>query len=427
MDDSHNTDVEESAWTQADELESEDNGGKSAEETVERILHLLHRYWQKRKLAFGIIAAGIVLSVAYSLMLPNYYLSTTTLMPQDNASPYSSMLGAISGSGAASLGSDALGLSTPGELLTSILESRTARNEMVEKFDLVNYYHLPVGEAARKYLTAVTKIDEDRKTGIITIAVTDKSPDFACKLAQGYVDELNHILTKNSTSSARRERMFLEERVKDVKRDLDESSMALSQFSTKNKAMDLTAQARAMIEASLRIQALLAESESQLAALKETYASDNYRVKAMEARNAELLRQFNSMGGTSRTSAPSAGGNIPFPSVGDFPGLGLTYFDLERKVRVDEALWEALTKQYEMARVQEAKEIPTIRVLDAANVPLQKAGPRRSLIVLAVTFISFLLSLLVVFGSIFWEEMEQEALPKKLYARFFSKKLVPQQ
>jgi uncharacterized protein involved in exopolysaccharide biosynthesis len=427
MDESRNADVETADWGETQEPESAEENGKTGEEIVETMLRLLHRYWKKRRLALSIVAAGCAISIAYSLMLRNYYVSTTSLMPQDNSSPYSSMLGMLSGSGAAaSLGSEALGLSTPGELQTSILESRTVRDAMIQKYDLMHYYNVRLAEDARWNLSSATKIEQDRKSGIITISVTDKSPEFACKLAQGYVTELNSVLTLNSTSAARRERVFLEERLKSVKRDLDDSSIALSQFSTKNKAVDIPSQARVMLEASFRLKSMLAEGESQLAALKQTYSEDNYRVKAAEARNAELQRQYNALGDVTKTAGTGTQANTTYPSVGDLPKLGLTYFDLERTLRVDEAIWETLTKQYEMARVQEAKEIPSITVLDVANIPVHKSGPRRTIIVLAITFFSFVLSCLVIFALTSWEEMDEEALPKKLHARLFRKTQVSQ-
>jgi uncharacterized protein involved in exopolysaccharide biosynthesis len=285
---------------------------------------------------------------------------------------------------------------------------------MIGKYDLVRHYRAHGTEAAQRALAGSTSIDQDRKSGIITISVTDMDPQFACKLADGYVTQLNRVMTENSTSAARRERIFLEERLKDVKSDLDDSSRALSQFSTKSKAIDIPAQARSMMDASLRLQSMLAEGESQLAGLRQTYSEDNYRVKALEARNAELQRQLNSLGAVSKPSSSISNSDGPYPSVGDLPKLGLTYYDLERKVRVDEAVWETLSKQYEMARVQEAKEIPTIRVLDEANVPASKSGPRRSMIVLAVTFLSFLLSCLVVFVVGTWESLAEDSTPKRL-------------
>jgi capsule polysaccharide export protein KpsE/RkpR len=270
---------------------------------------------------------------------------------------------------------------------------------------------------ARKSLEGNTKVAQDRKSGIISISVTDVNPLLASNIAQGYVVELNRVVTDNSTSSARRERIFLEGRVKDVKQQLDDSAKALSQFSTKSGAIDIVSQEKSMVEAGLRLQGELAEGRSQLAALRQTYSEDNPRVRAAEARNAELQQQTDELGG--RHPLPDSKADASksaYPSADELPALGLTYFDLERKMRVDESLWEALTKQYEMARVEEAEQIPTLRVLDAANIPERKSGPSRRLIVLTGALLSLLAALIAVFALNFWREMDPEEEPKKLIA-----------
>jgi uncharacterized protein involved in exopolysaccharide biosynthesis len=94
--------------------------------------------------------------------------------------------------------------------------------------------------------------------------------------------------------------------------------------------------------------------------------------------------------------------------------LGVTYYDLERKMMVQEAIWEALTKQYESAKVEEVKSMPTVRVLDAANVPKFKTSPVRSMIMLVGTLVSFIIACLLVAGLKLWEQMDPESEPKKL-------------
>jgi uncharacterized protein involved in exopolysaccharide biosynthesis len=418
MDDPRNSDVESAIWTQEDASEPTEIAEDAEGDIGEKIRQFLWLYWKKRILACCIIVAGAVLSIAYSLSLPNIFTSTTSLMPQDNSSPYSSMLEMVSGSSAAaSIGSEALGIGTPSELQVSILESRTVRDSLVAQFGLMKRYDAHVIEDARKALAANTRIEQDRKSGIITISISDTNAEFASKLAQGYVTELNRILTDNSTSAARRERIFLEGRLKEVKHDLDDSSVALSKFATKSKAIDIPSQARSMVEASLRLKGLLAEGESQLAGLRETYSEDNYRVKSLEARNAELQRQLNAMGGGSAESVAASGSKSVYLTAGELPTLGVTFGDLDRRLRVDEALWEVLTRQYETARVQEAKEIPTIQVLDPPNIPSRKSAPRRSAIVSAATFFSFLLSCVWVFLLSRWQELDENSGPKIILAR----------
>ncbi len=210
-------------------------------------------------------------------------------------------------------------------------------------------------------------------------------------------------------------RIFLEGRVKEIKQDLDESARALSQFSTKTNAIDVASQAKSMMDAESKLESELIEGRGQLAALRQTYSEDNNLVKAAEARNAELQREINATGGTpDRNGSPAAAGGSVFPTVGELPALGLTYYDLERKVTVDEALWEALTKEYETAKFEEAREIPTFHVLDAAKVPRMKSGPNRKLIILIGTLISFVLACLLVLVLNHWEQMDPDAEPKKL-------------
>lgn len=427
MDDSQIVTTGSEVWTQAEASEPAGNE-EAGEDLIVKIMRFIHMCWMRRRMVLSIVGAGILISLIYALLQSNVYTSTTSLMPPDNSSPYSAMLSMLSSSSsAASLGSEALGLNTPGELFVSILESRNVQDAVIARFDLVRYYKVHLVADARIVLASSTSIVQDRKSGIITIGVTDASPQLACKLAQGYVEELNRVVIDDSTSAARRERIFLEERVRGVKQDLDASSKALSQFSTKNKTIDISSQAKSMVDAGLKLQAELIDGRGQLAALRQTYSEDNYRVKAIEARNAELQRQLDAMGAAPKAAgAASDTGRSDYPSAGELPGLGLTYYDLERKVRVDEALWEALTKQYEMAKVEEAKQIPTVRVLDVANVPSRKSAPHRSIIVIIGTMLSFVIACLAVLVLSQWEEMDAEVEPKKTLTGALKALLSPQ-
>lgn len=288
-------------------------------------------------------------------------------------------------------------------------------DSLVTRFDLAHYYNAKREIDARKSLGADTKVSQDRKNGLITVSVTLKNPELAANIARAYVGELNRVLTENSTSAARRERIFLEGRLKEVKQQLDESSQALSQFSSKSGAIDVPAQARSMVDAGLRLQADLVAGRSQLAGLRQTYAEDNPRVRAVEARNAELQRQLDEMGGFGQQSGSGHDGQeSAYPSVSQLPALGTTFYDLERSVKVQEAVWEALTKQYEMAKVEEAAQTPSARVLDVADVPEEKSGPHRRFIVMVGALLSFLVACVTVVAQTVWEKMDPQEEPKKL-------------
>jgi uncharacterized protein involved in exopolysaccharide biosynthesis len=358
----------------------------------------------------------MVIALLDALSKPSIYTSSTTLMPPDNSSSYSGLMSMLTSSSAsAALGSEALGLNDKGDLFISILGSRNVVDSMIARFDLAHYYKESFLEDTRQDLVSNTKIEQDRKSGIITINVSATNPVLAASLAQGYVLELNRVITESNTSGAHRERVFLEGRLKEVKQQLDDSSSALSQFSTKSGAIDVPAQAKSMMDAGLRIQAELIDGRSRLAALRQVYSENNPRVRAAEARDAELQRQIDAMGGLhKKASANSDDSTSAYPTVDQLPALGLTYYDLERKVKVDEELWENLTKQYEVAKVQEAEEIPSIQVLDSANVPLRHSGPNRRLIMLIGALLSLLVALISVVTVTIWSEMDAQDEPKRL-------------
>ena len=402
-------------WTEEEYAGSARAAGAGGDMSLQ-IVGFLWSCWVKKWMVFGILAAGILLSVLYALSLPNMYTSTTTLMPPDNSSSNSNLMGLLTAAGSVASVGSAVGLKTPGAVFAGILESRTVQDGLIARLDLARYFKTQNMELARQQLAASTRIDDSVKTGIITIGVTSRDPVMAAKIAQGYVVELNGVVTNNSTSAAHRERVFLEGRLKEIERDLDDSSKVLSSFSAQHKTIDIVSQGRAMVESGLRLEDQMVIARSELAALEQTYSGDNVRVRAAHARIAELQRQMDKQMGSSGVPAPAAR-DSGYPSVSQLPALGVTYADLERKVRVDQELWEALTRQYESARVQEEKEIPTVRVLDVANVPLQKSAPARTSIVELGAFLSFVAAIVAVFTSSAWEELDDRNPWKQLVAQ----------
>jgi capsule polysaccharide export protein KpsE/RkpR len=224
---------------------------------------------------------------------------------------------------------------------------------------------------------------------------------------------MNRRLAELNTSAAHRERVFLEERLKSVKLELDDAARQFSQFASKNVTLDVPAQGKAMVEAAAQLQGEMIAAESQARGLEQIYTANNVRVRAARARVDELKRQLGELRGKTPGTQP-AGSNQGFPSIRELPVLGVTYSDLYRRVKVEEAVFEALTKQYEMARVEEAKELPSVRLMDAPVVPERKAGPSRRLIVYLGTVISLFLGSVWVLGAALWQGTDQNILWKKL-------------
>lgn len=362
--------------------------------------------WLRRRWLAKVIGAGVLIAIAIALLIPNKYTSTAQLMPPDSqALSSTSMLSALTGAGAIapSLAGGLINGRTPAGTFIGILNSETAQDDLINRFDLRRVYHRKLYIDTRKILAERTSINEDKKSGIITIAVMDRDRYRARDLAEAYVEELDKLVNKESTSSARRERIFLEERIKSVKSDLDASSRELSNFSSRNATLDLQKQGEATVEAAGKLQGELIAAQSELSGLKAQYTDDNMRVKEARGRVDELERQLRKMSGVGdSTSGADLKADQLFPSVRQLPLLGFTYYDLFRQVAMQETLYETLTKQFELARVQEAKEIPPVKVLDEPDVPEKKSFPPR----LAIVALGFLLSALAgitwILGSVLW-------------------------
>jgi uncharacterized protein involved in exopolysaccharide biosynthesis len=403
---------------------SEESVSSTEEETVLPWLRLL---WSRRRLLAKTAAVGFLVGTLLAFILPKSYVATTELMPPDNQSSSAmTMLAAFAtktGSAGGALGGvagDLLGLKTSGALFVGILRSRTVEDRLVERFDLKKVYKEKLGEDARSKLEDNTSISEDRKSGIISIKVSDHDPKRAAAIAQTYVEELDRLVAIVSTSSARRERIFLEDRLKTVKQELDRSSKEFSQFSSKNTAIDIKEQGKAMVESAAILMGQLIAAESEMKGLEQIYTSNNVRVRSVQARITELRAQLEKMGGKGESSTEVTNASTStdsfYPSIRKLPLLGVKYADLYRQTRIQEVVFETLTQEYELAKVQEAKEIPSVKVLDNAKIPEKKSFPPR----LAIIFLSVFLALLGGTVFSFWDERWQSLdakNPNKLFAQ----------
>lgn len=328
------------------------------------------------------------------------------------------MLSAMSGQvGAGALGgiaAELLGVKNSGDLFAGILSSQTVQDRLINQFDLQKLYHEPKIEDAEKHLARQTEIEIDRKSGIISIVVTDHDPKRSAAIAQAYVVELNRLVAEVSTSSARRERIFLEDRLKQVRADLDTAAKNFSDFASKNTAIDIPAQGKAMVEAAASLQGQLIAAESEIRGLQEIYSTNNVRVRAAEARVKELQRKLNELGeGTQDGGNPD---NSLYPSIKKLPLLGVTYADLYRETKIQETVYELLTEQYELAKIQEAKEIPTVKVLDPAIVPTKKSFPPRKVIVMLGTVLGVIFAAMCIACKNYWYAIDTTD-PYKAFAR----------
>jgi uncharacterized protein involved in exopolysaccharide biosynthesis len=388
--------------------------------------------WKHRRRLARVTAISLLASLAISFAIPKQYKSTTSIMPPDQQGSSTMLLAALAGhsGGLGALGSLASGLlggRTSTDLFIDLLHSGTISSHLIDRFDLQHVYHKRYRIDTAKHLARCTKITEDKKSGVITIAVEDRSRVRARDLAQAYLDELNKLVTKTNTSAAYRERVFIEKRLNAVRANLEEAELQLSQFSSRSSAIDIKEQTRAMVDAGARVQAELLVEQSGLQSLRQIYGDGNVRVREIEARIASLRGELVKMTGSSApltaeeihdgrsTSGEGDDKGELYPPLRQLPRLAVPYADLYRRVKVQEAVFELLTQQYEMARIEEAKDVPVVSVIDPPGIPEKKSFPPRLLLTLLLTFLSFATASALILIRDHWAKVDPGD-PRKMLA-----------
>ena len=365
------------------EMPDVDIEGASVEPEMLAIARLL---WPKRRFIAKGALAGLLFFLAVALVRPNKYESTVQLMPPDSSSisGSSSMMGmamnAMSGGqmgggstsaagGFAGTIGDLLGVQKPGALFIGILSSQTISDRIIDRFDLRKVYSRKTYLAARKKLLSRVDFQEDKKSGIISIVVTDHDRQRATAMAQAYIDELNTLLSQVNDSAASKEKQFLGERLVGLNAELVSTEKELSQFSSKNATLDPQDQGKAMLDAAAALQGQLIAAKSELSGLEQIYTSENVRVRSLRAHVAQLEQELNNFSGKDYTGSTKLDPNSLYPSLRQLPVLGQQYIDLYRRAKIDETVFEMLTEAYESARVEEARDTPSVKVLDAPRLP----------------------------------------------------------
>lgn len=364
------------------------------------LLELLNVVVRRKNFIIKVCVAVIVLSVVYSLTLPNIYTASAKILPpqKESGGGLSALLGQAGA--LAGLAGGSLGLGGSSDLYVGILKSRSVADAIIKKLDLAKEFETRTPDETRKALESVVKVQAG-KDGIIAITADSKDPRKAAQLANAFVEEVGRRSVELNLSKAGTERVFLEKRLDVVKGDLKKAEDTLKTFQERNKAFKVDAQATATIEGVAKLKAEIVAKEVQLASLKSYQTEENPEVRAVEAALGKLRGQMGAMTGGGR----SGDGLLPAGSV---PSLGLEYVRLMREVKTQEAIFEQLTKQYEIAKLSEAKDSSSLQVLDEAVAPQKKSKPKRALIVMLATVTAFFVSIFAVFIQEYFAKMGDE-------------------
>jgi tyrosine-protein kinase Etk/Wzc len=351
---------------------------------------------RKRFIALFTITIA-VLTAAVMFMLPNRYTAVTVLMPpQQNSSISTAMMGQLaSAGGLASLAGSSLSLKNPNEMFVSLFRSRTVEQAMVQQFDLKQRYHVKKDSQALGAFEGHTTVELGTKDGLLKITATDKDPNEAAVLANGYVDQFQHLSEHLAISEASQRRAFFEQQLLEAKSNLTTAEEALKHTEQSTGVLQIDSQARSLIESAATLRAQIGAKEVQLQGMR-TYATDNNpSVIEGEQELAALRSQLASLSGSGQDS----GEGLMVPK-GKVPEAGLEYLRRLRDVKYYETISDLIAKQYEIAKLDEAKQGSTIQVVDRAVPPDSHSSPKRTITVLLALIGAFFIACTwVVFSS----------------------------
>ncbi|MEK7728300.1 MAG: GNVR domain-containing protein, partial [candidate division KSB1 bacterium] len=262
----------------------------------------------------------------------------------------------------------------------AILKSRTVREAVIRKYDLINVYEEDDVEKTLKAFDENLDLTLERE-GTITISVLDQSPERSAAMANSFAEFLDSVNVELSIQKARNNRIFIEKRFSQNKDDMRRAEDEMRAFQEKHGAIALPVQTEAAIKGAAALMAEIAATEVELGVKQKSLTPTHIQVIETKNKLFELDKKLNEM----KYGSPAAHGAtksdqifIPFTAV---PEIGLEFARRFREVEVQKTLYQFLIQQYEQAKLQEAKDVPTIQILDRAVPPLHKIKPKRMLIV----------------------------------------------
>lgn len=382
-----------------------DPGGHTQESLGPGLLDVLLTIAERKWFILGTaIGGGMIAGTLAFLLTPSFSATAVIVTPQQQQSTASAILGQLGP--IAGLAAPGLGIKTPGDLYVGMLGGRTIADRLIRTFGLLKVYRTKTMTDARKVLASCSAFSAG-KDSLIRISVQDADPGRAAALANAYVSELYDQTNRLALTDSGQRRLFFERQMETEKRSLTDSEVALRSTQEKTGVLQVNAQVESVIQAMARLRAEIASREVVLSSLKNAATVQNPVVIRQEAELSSLreqLRKLEASGDSQRAGDPL----IPTSQV---PRAGLEYLRALRELKYHETLFELLSKQYEAARIDEAKDAPVIQVVNLAIPPERKSWPPRALFAIAGACCSGILAcLLALFGRRLQDPAEADKL-----------------
>lgn len=385
------------------------NFGRQSDEID--LLDYLNILVKRRRMILRNTLLAALFVALISFFLPKGYTAKATLLPPDD-SDAQGLRGLLADTPASFLNLTGVP-ATSSEIFVEILKSRTVAEGVLkanydysgEKKNLFEIWDIESKEQALSRLQSRTRISSNEQ-GVIEVAVEMKAPELAAQVAKQYVSELDHVNQEKSLSKAKNSRIYIEEQLESTEKRLKEASEALAKFQSQYKAVDLEEQTKVAIEKAGEIKGTIMAKEVQLQVALQTMKPNNPHILRLQKELDELKKQFEHL--QFGNSVPYEKQKDYFIPFSDVPEVGQRYAELIREVKVQETVWQLLNQQYYTVKIQEARDTPTVQILDEPVPPEKRSKPNRKLLVLVAGFLTFMFSILGAFVMEYVEKVKQQ-------------------
>jgi uncharacterized protein involved in exopolysaccharide biosynthesis len=356
------------------------------------LLDLLIVLAERKRIIFAVTTVFAIGAIVVSLLLPPRYTATVTLLPPQQGSSMGAALASQLGNlgGMAALAGGSLGLKNPNDMYVAMFKSRTVEDAMVQHFGLMQEYRAKYLSDARKKFEGRATVDGSGKDGMIHISVEDRDPRHAADLANGYVDQFRLQSQHLAITEASQRRLFFEQQLEQAKDNLANAEEAMKETEQKTGVIQLDSQARALIESAASLRAQVAAKEVQIQGMRTYATGENAQLVEAQQELDSMRAQLAKLGG----SEDSASGGLIVPK-GQVPEASLEYIRKLRDVKYNETIFDILARQFEVAKLDEAKQGALIQVVDPAVPPERRSSPKRGLIVIVATAVGFFIGIFV--------------------------------
>jgi uncharacterized protein involved in exopolysaccharide biosynthesis len=382
-----------------------DAGRAKKDEDEISLLDLLIVLAERKHIILWVTVTFAVVAVVISLILPKQYTASVALLPPQQNSSMGSAIASQLGNlgGMAAFAGGGLGLKSPNDMYIAMLKSRTVEEAMVKHFGLVQEYKQKYISDACKVFERHAIIDGSGKDGLLHIAVEDPDPNRAAQLANGYVDQFRNLSEHLAITEASQRRLFFEQQLEQAKDNLANAEEALKETQQKTGVIQLDSQARALIESAATLRAQIAAKEVQIQSMRTFATGENAQLIQAEQELDGLRTQLAKLGGSENIDA---GLMVP---KGQVPEAGLEYVRKLRDVKYYETIFDILARQFEIAKLDEAKQGALVQVVDAAVPADRRSFPKRGMIVIAATAAGFFVGIIIAIGHALYANMNRKS------------------